>query len=60
MCKRMGRKPHFRRKRGASFTFFKKMRENSIFSPITGGGRTPGTPYAGSATDSSNANKSIV
>ena len=27
------------------------MHENLIFSPITGGGRTPGTPYAGSATD---------
>ena len=27
------------------------MHENAIFSPIRGGGRTPGTPYAGSATD---------
>ena len=36
-------------KRGVSFTLLKKMHENSIFSPITGG-RTPGTPYAGSAT----------
>ena len=40
-------------KSGVSFTLFKKMHENSIFSPITegGGGRTPGTPYAGSATE---------
>ena len=38
-------------KRGVSFTLFKKMHENLIFSPITGGGGgTPGTPYAGSAT----------
>ena len=38
-------------KKGVSLTLFKKMHKNSIFSPITGGGRTPGTPYAGSATD---------
>ena len=37
-------------KRGVGFTILKKMHENSIFSPITGGGRTPGTPYAESAT----------
>ena len=35
--------------RGVSFTLFKKMHENSIFLPMTGG-RMPGTPYAGSAT----------
>ena len=40
-------------KRGVSFTLLQKMHENSIFSPITGGGgRTPSTPYAGSATGS--------
>ena len=38
-------------KKGVSFTLFEKMHENSIFSLITGEGRTPGTPYAGSATD---------
>ena len=38
-------------KRGVSFTLFKTMHENAIFSPRRwGGGRTPGTPYAGSAT----------
>ena len=38
-------------KRGVSFTLLKKMHANAIFSLITGGGgRTPGTPYAGSAT----------
>ena len=37
-------------KRGVSFTLKKKMHENAIFSPRRGGGRTPGTPYAGSAT----------
>ena len=38
-------------KRGVSFTFFLKMHENAIFSLKTGGGgRTPATPYAGSAT----------
>ena len=36
-------------KGGVGFTLLKKMNENSIFSLITGG-RTPGTPYAGSAT----------
>ena len=50
MCKRRGRKPPFGWKRGVSFTLLKKMHENTIFSPIKGGGRTPGTPYAGSAT----------
>ena len=50
MCKRRGRKPHFGWKKGVSFTLWKKMHENSIFSPITGWGRTPGTPYAGPAT----------
>ena len=34
-----------------SFSLSKKMHENAIFSPIRGRGRTPGTPYAGSATD---------
>ena len=38
-------------KRGVSFTLFQKMHENAIFSPKRGG-RMPGTPYAGSATDS--------
>ena len=37
-------------KRGVSFTLSQKMHENAIFPPIRGGGRTPGTPYAGSAT----------
>ena len=32
------------------------MHENAIFSPIRGGGRTPGTPYAGSATEVSCCN----
>ena len=36
-------------KRGVSFTLFQKMHENAIFSPIRGGGRTPGTPYDGPA-----------
>ena len=54
-----GVKPHLGdlaeklQKRGVnvSFTSLKKMHENSIFLPITGGeGRTPGMPYAGSAT----------
>ena len=44
MCKRRGRKPHFGWKRIVSFTLFQKMHENAIFSPIRGGGRTPGTP----------------
>ena len=51
-CARGGGVSHFlAEKRGVSFTFFKKMHQNAIFSPRTGrGGRTPGTPYAGSAT----------
>ena len=36
-------------KRCVSFTLFQKMHGNAIFSPRRGG-RTPGTPYAGSAT----------
>ena len=41
-------------RRGVSFTFFLKMHENAIFSLIRGGGgRTPATPYAGSATEPS-------
>ena len=50
MCKRRGVSHILARKRGVSFTLFKKLLENSIFSPITGEGHTPGTPYAGSAT----------
>ena len=56
-CARGGGVSHIlAEKRGVSFTLFKKMHENAIFSPIRGGGgRTPGTPYrgtpyAGSAT----------
>ena len=51
-CARGGGVSHIlAEKRGVSFTLLKKMHENSIYSPITGGGgRTPGTPYAGSAT----------
>ena len=50
-CARGGGVSHIlAEKRGVSFTFFKKMHENAIFSPIRGGGRTRGTPYAGSAT----------
>ena len=37
-------------KRGVSSTFFQKMHENAIFSPIRGGGRTAAPPYAGSVT----------
>ena len=49
-CARGGGVSHIlAEKRGVSFTLSKKMHENSIFSPITGG-RTPGTPYAGFAT----------
>ena len=54
-CARGGGVSHIlAEKRGVSFTLFKmKMHENLIFSLIAGGGgrRTPGTPYAGSATD---------
>ena len=51
-CARWGGVSHIlAENRGVSFTLLKKMHENSIFSPITGGGRTPGTPCAGSATD---------
>ena len=51
-CARGGGVSHIlAEKRGVSFTLFKKMHENAIFSPRRGGGRTPGTPYAGSATD---------
>ena len=51
-CARGGGVSHIlAEKRGVSFTLFKNMHENSIFLPIMGGGgRTPGTPYAGSAT----------
>ena len=50
-CARGGGVSHIlAEKRGVSFTSFKKMHENAIFPPITGGGRTPGSPYAGSAT----------
>ena len=44
-------------KRGVSFTLFPKMHENSIFSLIRGGGRTPATPDAGSAIDLCNNSK---
>ena len=37
------------KKRVLASLYYKKMHENSIFPPITGG-RTPGMPYAGSAT----------
>ena len=38
-CARGGGVSHIMaEKMGASFTLFKKMHENSIFSPITGGG----------------------
>ena len=50
-------------KRVVSFTLFKKMHENAIFLSIMGGGgggRTPGTPYAGSATDISYVTVSFV
>ena len=51
-CARGGGVSHIlAEKMGVSFTLFKKMHENAIFSPIRGGGRTPGTPYAGSATE---------
>ena len=52
-CARGGGVSHIlAEKRGVSFTLIQKMYENAIFSPRTGGGgRTPGTPYAGSATD---------
>ena len=50
-CARGGGVSHIlAEKRGVSFTLFKKMHENSIFLPIAVG-RTPGTPYAGSATE---------
>ena len=51
-CARGGGVSHLlAEKRGVSFTLLKKMHENTIFSPIMGGGgRKPGTPYAGSAT----------
>ena len=50
-CARGGGVSHIlAEKRGFSFILFKKMHENAIFPPITGGGRTPGTPYAESAT----------
>ena len=35
------------------------MHENVIFSPISGGGRTPATPYAGSATVISKLQKCV-
>ena len=38
-------------KRGVGFSLIKNMHENAIFSQRRGGGRTPGTPYAGSATE---------
>ena len=52
-CARGGGVSHnLAEKRGVSFALLKKMHENSKLSPITGGGGgTPGTPYAGSATD---------
>ena len=49
-CARGGAVSHIlAEKRGVSFTLFQKKHENAIFSPRSGG-RTPGTPYAGSAT----------
>ena len=49
-CARVGAVSHIlAEKRGVSFTLFQKKHENAIFSPRSGG-RTPGTPYAGSAT----------
>ena len=51
-CARGGGVSHIlAEKRGVSFTLLKQMHENAIFSTIRRGGRTPGTPYAGSATD---------
>ena len=50
-CARGGGVSHIlAEKRGVSFILFQKLHENAIFSPKRGGGRTPGTPYAGSAT----------
>ena len=41
-CARGGGVSHIlAEKKGVSFTLFKKMQENAIFSPIRGGGRTP-------------------
>ena len=37
-------------KRGVNVTLFQKMHENAILFNNKEGGRTPGTPYAGSAT----------
>ena len=53
-CARGGGVSHIlAEKRGVSFTSFQIMHENAIFFHQEGGGRTPGTPYAGSATDQS-------
>ena len=50
-CAREGGVSHIlAEKKIVNFTLFKKMHENALFSPIRGGGRTPGTFYAGSAT----------
>ena len=52
-CARGGGVSHIlAEKRLLASLYSKKMHENAIFQPIRGGGgRTPGTPYAGSATD---------
>ena len=50
-CARGGGANHIlAEKRGVSFNLFQKRHENAIFLPIGGGGSTPSTPYAGSAT----------
>ena len=51
-CARGGGVSHIlAEKRCVSYTLFQKMHENAIFPPRKGGGgRTPGTSYAGSAT----------
>ena len=49
-CARGGGVSHILAEKGL-LASFQKMHENAIFSPIRGGGRTPGTPYARSAND---------
>ena len=51
MCKSRGRKPHFGWKKGCQLHFIQKNAwKCNIFTNNGGGGRTPGTPYPGSAT----------
>ena len=49
-CKRRGRKPHFGCKKGVLASLYSKNAWKCNIFTKKGGGRTPGTSYAGTAT----------